>query len=98
MNMSVRDAPVETANSRRYEHSPLKIALLGGGIGAILNLVVTLSLIEFGVDYRIGIFIGTLLNLLFIRLYYKIVFVSRKYVKDSSLFVSIFIDIVTAVC
>jgi len=69
----------EPSEPRRLTHPPALVFLLGGILGAALNLGVAGAIHYLGaVDPRAAIFLGTLANQIFHLLYYSVVLVNRE--------------------
>jgi ubiquinone/menaquinone biosynthesis C-methylase UbiE len=69
----------EHAVVKRWRHPALLIFILGGVLGAALNLGVTLLLaLEFSIPAVAAFFIGTFLNQAFHYFYYNVVYVNQE--------------------
>jgi ubiquinone/menaquinone biosynthesis C-methylase UbiE/putative flippase GtrA len=80
--------------TQRWRHPALLIFLLGGFLGAALNLGATFLLVrEFSVPALAAFFIGTFLNQAFHYVYYNVVYVNHEIRLKTSLPVHLFLSL-----
>jgi ubiquinone/menaquinone biosynthesis C-methylase UbiE len=79
---------------QRWRHPALLIFLLGGFLGAALNLVITLALVSrFSLNPLVAFFIGTFLNQAFHYFFYNVVYVNQEIRMKTSLPLHLFMSV-----
>src|SRR5580693_4838087 len=83
----------EHAVVQRWRHPALLIFILGGLLGAALNLGVTLFLaLEFSLPALVAFFIGTFANQAFHYFYYNVVYVNQEIRMKTSFALHLFLS------
>jgi hypothetical protein len=79
---------------QRWRHPAMFIFLLGGFVGAFLNLGITLLLADkFNCNPLIAFFIGTFLNQVFHYIYYNVVYVNQEIRMKTSFSIHLFLSL-----
>ena len=79
---------------QRWRHPAMFIFLLGGFVGAFLNLGITLLLSQkFNCNPLIAFFIGTFLNQVFHYIYYNVVYVNQEIRMKTSFSIHLFLSL-----
>jgi SAM-dependent methyltransferase len=82
----------EHAIVQRWRHPAVLIFVLGGFLGAFLNLGITLLLaIQFAVNPLVAFFVGTFLNQAFHYIYYNVVYVNKEMQMKTSFPIHLFL-------